>query len=725
MGHRQRPVLLGRGQAAHGDLGVRRRTAARRCATRRRVAGEAAAGARRAARRRRDRRRSSAGRAGSPARASSPPSAQPRLSVAARVSGASSDDDSTRLDPPRRPRRPRPPRRRPHRGARLGRAAAARDRCRAAVATGRQLWPVATLAEYRLALVAPPEWAAPMIAEDAGLFTIGPLTEVIAQHHTWAELRRCCRRRRRRRRRPRAGAARRTASSTRSVAQLPDVLDLPYELAAWEPAYPLATYSDDGVDAPAPPAADRTGRATRRLAPRSSSSTTTPSSSPSASSSRRGRPRSNGRAEVACVEGTADDAVARARPSTLDGRPLTLADALAWLAWAGASGGAHGRRRGAALGRFGALWVLAALLDLTDDWPVPLDQLGDRAESLRWSWWEPASPTDRLAAAARRRGRRRRPRPGRSTPPTPCDPAGRPAHDEFGRQADLAWPPAVEQLDDQLTSEPTALRATAAGPWSAVVWCRLPRRCRRTRRRTRRRARPDRPADCGEGADRQLIALAHQGGRPRRPAEQPGGGSIALGRDVVIGPYTARSSPSPAAVIAPIAASRRRRTTGNVIAPLCSLGRPHRRDDRVPQLSVTIPKRRCPSSRRCSTTATVPPSSSRSTAAIDRAGRSSTNTVGSRRRAAPRARVIATQAVGDEPVDGCGRHPGRGGATSGTVAGEEQQVDAGGGDRFGDAIEDLQGGGVAEGVVQPIGEDDPDRPNPAAAEAGGGGSGPP
>ena len=64
----------------------------------------------------------------------------------------------------------------------------ARDRCRVAVTTGRQLWPAATLAEYRLALVAPPEWAAPMIAEDAGLFTIGPLTEVIAEHHTWSAL---------------------------------------------------------------------------------------------------------------------------------------------------------------------------------------------------------------------------------------------------------------------------------------------------------------------------------------------------------------------------------------------------------------------------------------------------------------------------------------------------------------------------------------------------------
>ena len=47
---------------------------------------------------------------------------------------------------------------------------------------------MATLAEYRLALRAPAEWAAPMIADGAGLFTIGPLTEVIAQEHSWQEL---------------------------------------------------------------------------------------------------------------------------------------------------------------------------------------------------------------------------------------------------------------------------------------------------------------------------------------------------------------------------------------------------------------------------------------------------------------------------------------------------------------------------------------------------------
>ena len=56
-----------------------------------------------------------------------------------------------------------------------------RDRCAAATReTGRQLWPAATLAEYRLALLAPAEWAATVLDGEAGRFTIGPLSEVVA-----------------------------------------------------------------------------------------------------------------------------------------------------------------------------------------------------------------------------------------------------------------------------------------------------------------------------------------------------------------------------------------------------------------------------------------------------------------------------------------------------------------------------------------------------------------
>jgi hypothetical protein len=59
-----------------------------------------------------------------------------------------------------------------------------------------------------------------------------------------------------------------------------------------------------------------------------------------------------------------------------------------WLAWAGASGGAHGRRRGGAMGRYSTWWLLAAFADLTDEWPVAPARLGDYAESLEWYWFD-------------------------------------------------------------------------------------------------------------------------------------------------------------------------------------------------------------------------------------------------------------------------------------------------------------------------------------------------
>src|SRR5262249_40796702 len=71
---------------------------------------------------------------------------------------------------------------------------------------------------------------------------------------------------------------------------------------------------------------------------------------------------------------------------------LAPSAALAWMGWAGASGGAHGRRRGAAAGRFNAWWALAALGDLTDEWPVPSSELGALASDLRWFWWDAHEP---------------------------------------------------------------------------------------------------------------------------------------------------------------------------------------------------------------------------------------------------------------------------------------------------------------------------------------------
>jgi hypothetical protein len=41
-----------------------------------------------------------------------------------------------------------------------------------------------------------------------------------------------------------------------------------------------------------------------------------------------------------------------------------------------------------AAGRFGAWWVLAALTDRVDEWPVPPDELGRAAAELRWFLWD-------------------------------------------------------------------------------------------------------------------------------------------------------------------------------------------------------------------------------------------------------------------------------------------------------------------------------------------------
>jgi hypothetical protein len=266
-----------------------------------------------------------------------------------------------------------------------------RDRSRQATRTGRQLWPAATLAEYRLALWAPADWAARVLDEESGRFTIGPLTEVVAQQHTFAELRDLVPPG------PRLGfVAHERALRGEAIDPdgLVDVLDLPFERQPWEPRYPLATYSDDGVDAPSPEpvASDRfvvVDGEVRLAVGEDEGDEVTPAVrqllEPWTASS-------NGRAEVVCVEGSAADALATLGIVQPRLASIPAADALAWLAWAGSSGGAHGRRRGGAIGRFGAWWVLAALGDLCDDWPVAPDELGHLAHDLAWYWWDAGEP---------------------------------------------------------------------------------------------------------------------------------------------------------------------------------------------------------------------------------------------------------------------------------------------------------------------------------------------
>lgn len=266
-----------------------------------------------------------------------------------------------------------------------------RDRSRDAVATGRQLWPAATLAEYRIALLGPADEAARCLDDRAGRFAIGPLSEVIAQDHTWSELA------------PLLGhrpiacsiaherAMRAEAIDPDSLRDVPAVLDIPAEIQAWEPQYRLAEYHRDRADfsAPAPAMSIHGTDAIETIETTMGAEVLDDEVEPTWRQHLEAwTAQSNGRAEAICSVGGPAEVLGALGLRRARLVRITASEALIWLAWAGASGGAHGRRPGGAMGRYGTWWVLAALADLTDDWPVDPNRLGDCADSLEWYWFD-------------------------------------------------------------------------------------------------------------------------------------------------------------------------------------------------------------------------------------------------------------------------------------------------------------------------------------------------
>src|SRR5207248_254802 len=166
---------------------------------------------------------------------------------------------------------------------------ALRSRARAAYERGRQHWPAAEYAEYRLALEAPGEFAAAVIVEGAGRFALGPLTDVDE------------------------------ARALRGLA------------ATW-----LA--------------------------------------------------ESSGGASAVAVQGPARRAIAALGITTARIASLGPGQAFAAMAWAGASGGANGRRRGMAWGRYLA-WECASILLQVD-----MGDVGDAVDELAWFAWDAVEP---------------------------------------------------------------------------------------------------------------------------------------------------------------------------------------------------------------------------------------------------------------------------------------------------------------------------------------------
>lgn len=255
-----------------------------------------------------------------------------------------------------------------------------RARCREAVTRGKQLWGVEEHIRYRLALEAPGSFAGPVVGEGAARFALGPLAEVAASSKTWADLA------------PHLedGPEKMTFAAERVVrgeAVPTPITDLPNRLMEWEPVYPVASYRADKVDAPSPPPPEVDSLSlptdVLRLDDLESEAALADLVQPWTE-------ESNGQCETSTVEGTGAEAIRALGLTRARVGPLSAGQAIAWMAWAGASGGGHGRRRGAAAGRYGAWWAVAAIGDIP--WPADPDAIGETMQRLTWQWFDDGGP---------------------------------------------------------------------------------------------------------------------------------------------------------------------------------------------------------------------------------------------------------------------------------------------------------------------------------------------
>jgi hypothetical protein len=262
---------------------------------------------------------------------------------------------------------------------------ALRLHCQAAVERGKQLWAVDEHIRYRLALEAPAEHAGPVVTEGRARWTLGPLAEVAASSHSWAELEPHL-----------APGPERAMVAHERIVRGEDLrgadfdrqtLELPAALEAWEPGYPAAVYHADRAEFPTPPSPTFAWVETPGAAP----STAEPESIEAlAALTAVWVDQSSGRSEVREVHGTALEAIGALGIHRVGVARVEPSSATAWMAWAAASGGAYGRRSGGATGRFAAWWAVAALAGV--EWPPEPGELGEAVAELAWHLWTDGSP---------------------------------------------------------------------------------------------------------------------------------------------------------------------------------------------------------------------------------------------------------------------------------------------------------------------------------------------
>lgn len=260
-----------------------------------------------------------------------------------------------------------------------------RDSCLVATeSTGKQLWGPARFAEYRVALDAPGPLAAGVVEPGVARFGLGPLTEVVAQHHRFDELA------------PHLDATVAAVVAHERVLRGEDLRDVdaleadpfapPLVLVPFEPGYALPTYrASERLDGdPTRPASTSEGG---EVAPaRASGAEATDTARRTAAALTdlvaEWTARSAGSARTAALAGGTLEAIAELIDTPARWWRLSLPELLAELARAGASGGVHGRRRGGAAGRSAAWWVGAVATGLDRGRGMDPDELEFRMEDL-------------------------------------------------------------------------------------------------------------------------------------------------------------------------------------------------------------------------------------------------------------------------------------------------------------------------------------------------------
>lgn len=270
----------------------------------------------------------------------------------------------------------------------------------ASVERGKPLWGCAAHGQYRAALGGPPDIAAAVMEADLGPMGLGAVPEVVASSHDFSEMLNEM---------PQHLTPPWETFIYECVARGDDVLDhglspqlasrlardyeIPLRLGSWEPQYAAADFYADRVEVERP--------VLHRLNSREVAEVDVQSVDDRESLealylfTKAWTTQSNGVLQLgACT--TVDAAVRGVDNQTRQLVEVTAKSALANLAWAGSSGGVHGRRPGLARGRGllrSALGVLGDI-ELNDD-----SAFGKYVDELRWFTWDPERTSEGFSLA--------------------------------------------------------------------------------------------------------------------------------------------------------------------------------------------------------------------------------------------------------------------------------------------------------------------------------------